>query len=217
MHLWLLPRKYFIIETITFWNWEWLNDEKHVFSKFYYINKHVYFEKNFNHSKLRYTDPCNFLTKCALFSQQSTILLLRTQTFRIIGIYQSIRQRLLFHPQHRLDYSHDLLIFLIWALSWPSETGQIYSFRAFPGNCIEGIAWNFVCWCILTTFRNNWILVVLSWLSYFLRLGVGGFHISDALRRVLSSCHYLKLSINLLWIIGFCYRFKLVVLRYQPL
>ena len=36
-------------------------------SKFNYINKHIYFEKNFNHSKLRYTVPCNFLTKRALF------------------------------------------------------------------------------------------------------------------------------------------------------
>ena len=53
--------------------WEWLNDEKQFFlSKFNYINKHFHFEKKFNHSKLRYTDPCNFLTKRALVSQQST-------------------------------------------------------------------------------------------------------------------------------------------------
>ena len=38
--------------------WEWLNDEK----QFFY------------HSKLRYTEPWNFLTKRALVSQQSTIV-----------------------------------------------------------------------------------------------------------------------------------------------
>ena len=44
--------------------WEWLNDEKQFFlSKFNYIDKHFYFEENSNHSKLRYTDMCNFLTK----------------------------------------------------------------------------------------------------------------------------------------------------------
>ena len=38
------------------------------------VSKHFYFEKNFDHSKLRYRDPCNFLTKHALVSQQSTIV-----------------------------------------------------------------------------------------------------------------------------------------------
>ena len=55
--------------------WEWLNDEKEFFlSKFNYVNKYFYFEKNCNHSKMRYTDPCNFLTKRALVSQQSTLV-----------------------------------------------------------------------------------------------------------------------------------------------
>ena len=46
-----------------------------------------------------------------------------------------------------------LLIFLILALFWLSETGQIWGFRAFPGECMEGMAWNFARWCTLTTFR----------------------------------------------------------------
>ena len=55
--------------------WEWLNDEKLFFlSKFNYINKHLHLEKNFKHSKLRYTDPYNFLNKGALVSQQSTLV-----------------------------------------------------------------------------------------------------------------------------------------------
>ena len=28
-------------------------------------------------------------------------------------------------------------------------------FRAFAGECMEGLAWNFTCWCILTIFRND--------------------------------------------------------------
>ena len=47
--------------------WEWLDDEKEFFlSKFSNINKHLYLERNFNHLRLRYPDPYNFLTKCAL-------------------------------------------------------------------------------------------------------------------------------------------------------
>ena len=41
--------------------WKWLNDQKQSFL-FYvnYDNQHLYFEMNFNHLKLRYTDPFNF-------------------------------------------------------------------------------------------------------------------------------------------------------------
>ena len=28
-------------------------------------------------------------------------------------------------------------------------------FRAFVGECMEGLAWNFTCWCILTIFRTD--------------------------------------------------------------
>ena len=28
-------------------------------------------------------------------------------------------------------------------------------FRAFAGECMEGFAWNFTCWCILTIFRTD--------------------------------------------------------------
>ena len=57
------------------------------------------------------------------------------------------------HPQNRLVYGCGLLIFLILALFWLSETGQIWGFRAFPGERMEEMAWNFSRWCILTTFR----------------------------------------------------------------
>ena len=54
-----------------------------------------------------------------------------------------------------LVLGHSLLIFVILALFWLSEMGQIWSFRAFPAERIKGMAWNMVCCCILTTFRTD--------------------------------------------------------------
>ena len=59
------------------------------------------------------------------------------------------------HLQNWLVYGHGLLIFLILALFWLSETGQIWGFRAFPGERMKGMAWNFARWCILITFRTG--------------------------------------------------------------
>ena len=49
-----------------------------------------------------------------------------------------------------------------------SETGHIWGFRAFSWERMGGIAWNFTWWCILTTFRNYKILVMVCWFSSFL-------------------------------------------------
>ena len=59
------------------------------------------------------------------------------------------------HLHNWLVYGHDLLIFLILALFWFSEMGQIWGFWAFPGERMEEMAWNFTCWCIVTTFRTE--------------------------------------------------------------
>ena len=59
------------------------------------------------------------------------------------------------HLQNWLDDGHGLFIFLLLLPLWLSETGQIWGFRAFPGERIEGMAWNFACWCIVTTFRTD--------------------------------------------------------------
>ena len=59
------------------------------------------------------------------------------------------------HLQNWLVYGYGLLIFLILALFWLSETGQILGFRAFPGERMEKMVWNFARRCILTTFRND--------------------------------------------------------------
>ena len=40
-------------------------------------------------------------------------------------------------------------------------------FRAFAGERMEGMTWNFSCWCILTTFRTNWIMVAVCRFSSF--------------------------------------------------
>ena len=55
--------------------WSWLNDEKQLFwCKFSYVNNHLYSVINFNHVKLKYIEPCNFLTKRAFVRQQSTLV-----------------------------------------------------------------------------------------------------------------------------------------------
>ena len=59
------------------------------------------------------------------------------------------------HLQNWLVYDQGLLIFLILALIWLSETGKIWGFWAFPGERMEEMAWHFACWCILTTSRTD--------------------------------------------------------------
>ena len=59
------------------------------------------------------------------------------------------------HLQSWLVYGHGLLIFVILALFWLSEMGQIWGFRALPGERREEMAWNCARWCILTTFRTD--------------------------------------------------------------
>ena len=59
------------------------------------------------------------------------------------------------HLQNWLDYGYGLVIFLILALFWLSETVQIWGFRVFSGEHLEEMAWNFACWCILSTYRTD--------------------------------------------------------------
>ena len=68
------------------------------------------------------------------------------------------------HLQNWLVYGHGLLIFLILALFWLSETGQIWGFRAFPGEPMEEMPWNVACWCILTTFRTEKFMATVCWI-----------------------------------------------------
>ena len=67
------------------------------------------------------------------------------------------------HLQNWLAYGYGLLIFLILALFWLSETGQIWGFRAFPGERMEEMAWNFTRWCIVTTYRTDEFMATVCW------------------------------------------------------
>ena len=55
--------------------------------------------------------------------------------------------------------SSELISLWPWSVDFSnfgtSETGQIWGFRAFPGERMEEMAWNFAHWCILTTFRTD--------------------------------------------------------------
>ena len=57
--------------------------------------------------------------------------------------------------QDWLVYGYGLLIFLILAVFWFSESGQIWGFRAFPGERMEWMAWNWARWCVLVTSRTD--------------------------------------------------------------
>ena len=44
----------------------------------------------------------------------------------------------------------------VFSLRCPSVRPSVWrGFRAFAGECIEGLAWNFTCWCTFTIFRND--------------------------------------------------------------
>ena len=73
------------------------------------------------------------------------------------------------HLQNWLVYGHSLLIFLILALFWLSETGEIWGFRALSGEHMGGMAWNFARWCILTTFRTDKFMATVCWFFLFWR------------------------------------------------
>ena len=64
-------------------------------------------------------------------------------------------QMYLGHLQNWLVYGDGLLIFLLLEPLWLSKPGQIWGIRAFSGEPIEEMAWNFACWCILITFKTD--------------------------------------------------------------
>ena len=47
--------------------------------------------------------------------------------------------------------------------------GQIWGFRAFPGECMEAVTSNWLCWCIMNSIIPDWILATVCiefWLQY---------------------------------------------------
>ena len=81
--------------------WELLNCEKQFFLfKFTYINEYFYtWRRILITENMIYTDPCNFLTKRALVSQQSTLVVAKDSNISHYLIL-SIRQRLSFSLYH---------------------------------------------------------------------------------------------------------------------
>ena len=78
------------------------------------------------------------------------------------------------HLQNWLGCNHGQLISLILVLFWLSENGHIWGLRAFPGEPVEEMAWNFAFWCIFIAFRNGLIMVTVCW--YFLILELFWLH-----------------------------------------
>ena len=71
------------------------------------------------------------------------------------------------HLQNWLVSGHGQFIVLILALFWPSETDQIWGFRAFPGERMKELVWNFARWCILTIFRTDKFMATVFWFLLF--------------------------------------------------
>ena len=60
-------------------------------------------------------------------------------------------------------------------------------FRAFAGECMKRMAWNFTCWCILTIFRTDKFMAMVCWFFKF-------WHYFDLVKRIKFgvSGHFLK-------------------------
>ena len=86
---------------------------------------------------------------------------------RIENDLKSCMRMYLNHLPNWLVYAHNLLIFLILALFRLNVTCQIWGFQTFPGEHMEGMAWNLACCCIPVTFRTDEII---SWSCDFLIL-----------------------------------------------
>ena len=69
------------------------------------------------------------------------------------------------HFQNWLDFGHSLLIFQIWAQLDLMKRVAFLLFRTFSRKCMEIIAWNLACWCILTTFLG-WIEERFAYINY---------------------------------------------------
>ena len=81
-------------------------------------------------------------------------------------------------------------------------------FREFPEKRMKGMAWNFASWCILTTFRGDYIRVMVCWFSFFWRhfclvnrvkFGVSGHLQKNAWREWLEMLHADVSELTRLW------------------
>ena len=72
----VVVKEVFIMNTVVFWHCDdgqMMTKKNSFWCKLSYVNNHLYSVINFNHVKVRYIEPYNFLTKRALVSQPSTL------------------------------------------------------------------------------------------------------------------------------------------------
>ena len=77
------------------------------------------------------------------------------------------------HLQNWLVYGHGQLIYLILALFWLSETGQIWGFRAFPAERMQewpdilhaDVSWHLQNWLVYGLGLLLFVILALFWLS----------------------------------------------------
>ena len=102
----VVAKEAFIMETVVFWycdNGKMMKNNSFSVNAIN-VNNHLYSAINLNHVKLRYIQPCNFLTKRALVSQQSTLAVAKILTFRIIWINHAGSN--IWYHTHNLTINH---------------------------------------------------------------------------------------------------------------
>ena len=62
-------------------------------------------------------------------------------------------------------------------------------FQAFARECMEGLAWNFTCWCMLTIFRTDKFMAVVCWFLAGTKQLYEWYFLSVRLSICLSICH----------------------------
>ena len=78
-------------------------------------------------------------------------------------IHPSVAWNALFSPVHGYIGPSDQPL-LFYSMSVRRSVWR--GFRAFAVERMEGMAWIFTYWCILTTFRTNYIMVMVCWFSF---------------------------------------------------
>ena len=86
--------------------------------------------------------------------------------FRVVcpSVHPSVACNTLFPPVHGSVFPSEQP----WPFSGMSVHPSVWrDFWALARKCIEGIAWDLACWCILATFRTNKTMVTVCWFLKF--------------------------------------------------
>ena len=102
-------------------------DEKLFWCKFSYVIKYLYSVINFNHVKLRYIEPCNFLVKHALLSQPSKRAMLSH-----FGLVLFMAYRLWNRSQMNTTGLTDHKPMLVQIMAWCRQATRHYLSECWP-------------------------------------------------------------------------------------